>query len=224
MNEIIRLENVVKMTDSGRRAVNGVSLLAKKGDCVRVRGTSGSGKTALARLIAGLEPVSSGSVYVLGEAVHQMAADRAAVFRNRHIGMLEEEPAFVDSLSVLENVALPLTIRGASAGEREKTAREQLKSMGIPYTAGARPCHLSALEAQLASVARMLAAQPQVLLVDDMAAGLSEKDAAHMRGIMYTLSRYGGFTVLEFTGTDGGMIRADKTLTLDHGMIQEDIR
>jgi putative ABC transport system ATP-binding protein len=224
MNEIIRLENVVKMMDSGNRAVNGVSLLVGKGKCVRISGAAGSGKTTLARLIAGLEPVSSGSIYVLDEAVHQINADRAADFRNRHMGMLEEKPAFMDSLSLLENVALPLTIRGVKARQREKAAKEQLKNLGILYAAGARPFRLSALEAQLASVARMLAAQPQVLLVDDVGAGLSQKDAAQLGGILYALSRFGGYTVLEFASTAGGLMAADSTFTIDHGMIQEEIQ
>ena len=222
MNEAVRLENVVKMTDSGNRAVNGVSLLVGKGKCVRVCGAAGSGKTTLARLIAGLEPVSSGSICVLGEAVHQMSADKAADFRNRHIGMLDEKPAFMDSLSVLENVAMPLTIRGVPAGQREKAAKEQLKSLGILYAAGAHPFRLSALEAQLASIARMLAAQPQVLLVDDVGAGLSQKDAAQLGGILYALSRFGGYTVLEFASMAGGLMAAESTCTIDHGMIQEE--
>jgi ABC-type lipoprotein export system ATPase subunit len=223
MREIIRLENVVKMMDDGRRAVNGVSLSVSKGDCMAVHGASGSGKTTLMRLIAGMERPSSGKVFVLDQALHEMDADAAAGFRNRYMGILNRNPAFMDGLTVLDNVALPLSIRGISLAQREKTAKEQLKTLGLQYAANARPSQLSALELQKASIARALTAHPQILLLDDTAAGLSEKDAEQIKGILRALSKFGEYTVIEFSETNSGLICSDSTLILTHGKIREEI-
>ncbi len=223
MREIIRLENVVKMMDDGRRAVNGVSFSVSKGDCMAVHGASGSGKTTLMRLIAGMERPSSGKVFVLDQALHEMDADAAAGFRNRYMGILNRNPAFMDGLTVLDNVALPLAIRGISLAQREKTAKEQLKTLGLQYAANARPSQLSALELQKASIARALTAHPQILLLDDTAAGLSEKDAEQIKSILRALSKFGEYTVIEFSETNSGLICSDSTLILTHGKIREEI-
>ncbi|MGI6174960.1 MAG: ABC transporter ATP-binding protein [Christensenellales bacterium] len=176
MQEMIKLENVIKMYEDGRRAVNGINLCVRKGECVVICGASGSGKTTLMRLLAGMERPSSGRVMVLGKAVHEMDADRLAAFRNRHIGLLSKDAAFMGGLTVLENVALPLMIRGVSFAKREKAAKEQLKTLGLTYVAGARPAQLSSLETKLVSIARMLIAQPEVLLLHDATASLSARD------------------------------------------------
>jgi ABC-type lipoprotein export system ATPase subunit len=222
MNEAIKLENVVKMHGNGLRAVNGIRISISQGERVAVYGAPGSGKTTLARLIAGMEPVSSGTVFVLGQAVHEMDETAAARFRNQYIGMLNRDPPFMESLSVLENVALPLAIRGMPLAQREEAAKERLKTMGLQYAAHARPTQLSALEVRIACVVRALITRPQVLLLDDMAAGLSKKDAEHVRSILAGLIQTGDYTILEFAGMKSGLIRADRTVTLDYGMIQEE--
>jgi ABC-type lipoprotein export system ATPase subunit len=131
MSEVIRLENAVKMYDNGIRAVNDISLSISEGECVVISGPSGSGKTTLARLIAGMETPSSGEVIVLDRPVHQMTPDAAAVFRNINIGILRKDPEFLDTLTVLENVAMPLALRGAAAAQRIREAKEQLKTLDL---------------------------------------------------------------------------------------------
>ncbi len=222
MSEIIRLENVIKMSPGGRRGINGVSLSVSKGERVAIHGAPGSGKTMLARLIAGMERPSSGKVFVLGKAMHQMDSDATAAFRSRHIGLLPRHPALMESLSVLENVTLPLAIRGIPLAQREKTAKEQLKTLGLAYTANARPSQLPALELQKASIARALTVQPQILLLDDTAADLSEKDAEQIKGILRALLKFGEYTILELLGTNSSLICSDSTLILNHGKIQEE--
>lgn len=222
MSEIIRLENVIKMSSDGRRAINGVSLSVSEGERVAICGAPGSGKTKLARLIAGMERPSSGKVLVLDKAVHDMDADTAAAFRSRHIGLLARHPAFMESLTVLENVALPLTIRGILLTQREKTAKELLKTLGLTYTVNARPTQLSPLEAKLVSIARSLITQPQIMLLDDAAADLPERDVIQIKGILHALSQFGECTILEFSGEKNGLICADRTMNLERGKIQEE--
>ena len=221
MNEAITLEDVVKMTTEGYRVLGGVSFSVSKGDRVTITGMPGSGKTTLMGLIAGMDRPSAGQIYVMGKPVHLMDAEQTAAFRNLHIGTLQRTPAFLDSLTVLENVALPLTFRGMNAAKSCQAAKEQLKTFGLVYAANAHPSQLSPLEKQKASIARALIAQPQIFLISEIAAGLTSKDAEQIQGILEALRQYGEYTIIEFTGAPHGLLYSDKVLTLDHGRIQE---
>lgn len=222
MDEVIKLENVVKMAEGNRRTINDVSLIIYKKERVAVLGAPGSGKAALMRLISGMERLSDGKVYVLGKAVHKMGEATAADLRNRHIGLLCGKPAFLDSLTVSENVALPLTIRDVPLAQRQKSAKEQLKALGLIYAANARPSKLSALEARMASLARALIGRPEILLLYDFAAGLPERDTERIKASLRMLIESGGHTILEFTAVKAGLADAKRTVTLEHGKIQEE--
>jgi putative ABC transport system ATP-binding protein len=219
MDEVIRIENAVRM-ENGRRMLNGVTLRIGKGECVTISGPPGSGKSALARVIAGMDRPDAGEVFVLGQSLHTMNADAAAVFRNRHIGILARDPAFFNSLSLLDNVAIPLALRHETRASRQKKAKEQLKSLGLLYAAPARVSQLTPLERHKAAVARVLVAQPEVLLLDDFAVDLDNKDS--IAGILRTICRFGNMTVMELTGACGGLICEGRTLRLEQGRVREE--
>ena len=94
--------------------------------------------------------------------------------------------------------------------------------MGLAYAVNARPAQLSILEAKLVSIARALIAQPQILLLDDAASGLPEKDVEQIKGILHALSQFGECTFLKFSGEKDGLICADRTMNLERGKIQEE--
>lgn len=222
MSEIIRLENVIKMTENGYRAVNGVSISVHKRERVAICGEPGSGKSMLMRLISGMERPSEGKIFVSDKAVHEMDSDTAAEFRSKTFGILQRKPAFMINMTVLENVAIPLGIRGVPDAERQKAAKEQLKTLGLQHSANARPSQLSVLETHMAAIARALITQPQILLTDDLAAGLSAKDFEHIKGILHALWRFGEYTLLEFSGTESRLFPAERTVTMADGKIQEE--
>lgn len=222
MNEVIRLENVVKMYPGARRAVNGISLSIGDRQRVIISGPAGSGKRALMKLIAGMEAPSSGSVNVLGHAVHDMGADTAARFRNKYIGLVPGAPGFLERLTVLENIELPLAVQGVAQPQRRKAAQQQLKTLGITHISYAYPSQLTALEAQVASAARALIAQPKILLLQDILTPLSERETEQFAGTMNALWEYGDYTALYFTAS-APALKADRKITLEHGKIQEDI-
>jgi len=220
MSDMIRLENVVKITE-GSRVLSGVNLVVAEGECVTISGPPGSGKSALARLIAGIDKPSAGEAWVLETPLHTLNADAAAALRNRYIGMLKRNPSFVDSLTVLENVAMPLVLRGEASARARGKAREQLKTAGLQYAAQAYPPQLRPVEKHKAAVARMLTQHPKLVLLDDFAAGFAAE--AELVGMLRAVCRFGGYTVVELTGGAQGLVDANRTLRIEQGRIQEDM-
>lgn len=221
MKEIIRLESVIKLYGE-RRAINGVSLLVNENEHVLVKGAPGSGKSTLMKLIAGMERPSAGEVHVLGKALHGTDPDTSSVFRNRYIGVVLEDPGLMPELSLLENAALPLAVRGASVLKREKAAFEILKALGLSHAAHTRPEKVSVYEAQVASLARALAGQPKILLMDEPVARLSKGEAEKLGGILSALPEFGDYTILSFSAEEDGILNTGKRIVLDHGTIKED--
>lgn len=221
MNEIIKLENVVKMDSHSHRVLSDVSFTVYEKQRVRICGAPGSGKTALMELIAGMEKPSDGDIFVLGESVHEMDPEIASDFRNRNIGIMQSTPCFLEYLSVLDNVALPLAIRGISAPQRNKAAMEQMKIIGFAHIAHASPAQLSHYEAHMVSLARALIAQPRILLLDEITAYLSERETDQMLAILNTITNLGGFTCLAFCTTDSQTLNTSRCIQLVHGKIRE---
>jgi ABC-type ATPase involved in cell division len=222
MEEVIRLDNVVKMNEDGRRVIGGISFSIKERECVTIRDAAGSGKTALMRLIAGLDKPSAGHIHVLGRPVHEMKTDVAAAFRNNNIGILPRDPAFLDNLTLYYNLAMTLVILGQTPAKWRGRVQEQLKELGLLYAAHAHPPQLTPLERHKAAIARALVGNPKILLLDDFTADLSVADAEEIKAMMHAVVRYGAYTVVELTGADAGLICHDRTLTLDHGKLQEE--
>ena len=127
------------------------------------------------------------------------------------------------NMNLLENVALPLTLRGVSTSERMHAAKQQLKALGLLYVAHAYPERISTYEAQLASIARALIAQPKVLLLDEITTGLSEKEGFQILGIIHDIGKLRELVVISFSGTKDCIVQWDRFFTLDHGRIQEEI-
>lgn len=224
MNDTIRLEHVVLMTQNNRRALSDVSCRIKEKERVAVCGGSDSGKVELMRLIAGMDKPSSGSVLVLDQAVHKMNTGKAAVFRNRNIGTVQREPGFMERLNVAENVSLPLAVRGASRDQRKKEADELLKMLGIAHVAQAYPAQLSAYETKAACIARALITKPRILLLSEAASRLSERDSDKIIETIGVVAEYGDFTMLWFGESRDNRVNTDRTIQLENGKIREDIK
>jgi putative ABC transport system ATP-binding protein len=159
----------------------------------------------------------------MGKPVHEMSADQAADFRNRHIGVILRNPGFMEHLTLIENVALPLALRGVTTFQRNKAAKERLVSLGLDYATHAHPSQLSAYERKLATLARVLIAEPELLLLDDIAAGLSEKDAGKFGELFNKTVLSGNFSVICFCTERCQNFAADKRYRLEYGKLQEDL-
>ena len=223
MKECIKVENAIKMYDRGLRAINDVSFTINEKEHVVIRGAAGSGKSTLIGLMSGMVAPSFGKVFVLDRAVHEMNSDASSNFRNLNFGIVQRSPSFMERSNLLENVAMPLTIRGISASKRMQAAKQQLKALGLLYAAKAHPQQISNYEAQIASIARALIAHPKILLLDEITAGLSEKESAQIIDIIHDIGKLRDFIIISFSQSKNNVLRADRHFTLNHGRIQEDI-
>ena len=185
---------------------------------MHICGADERGRAMLMKLIVGMERPSAGEIFVMGEALHEMDADRASEFRCRTFGICLKEPSFMPNLTVWENVALPLMIRGVDVLKRERAAKAQLKQLGIRQIAYAYPAQLKPQEAQIASLARALITKPPVLLLEELTAGLSEKQAGQVTDALHTATT--DATIIHFT--EGEIPGAQRRFILEHGQLREE--
>ncbi len=154
------LENLVKRYDEVA-VVDGTSLEIRPGELTFILGPSGSGKTTLARLVAGLEPLDDGEIYFDGRLVHEVPPQL------RRVGLVSQDESLWPHLTVEENLAYPLKVRGVARRDRRAQVADALGSARLDTLAGKRPAELSGLQRQRVALARALVLEPDLLILDD---------------------------------------------------------
>ena len=149
------------------RAVDGVTLDVRKGELTALLGRSGSGKSTLLNLLAGLDRPSAGTIVVEGRDLSQMTPDELARYRRHTVGMVFQSFNLLPSMTLVENVELPMRFAEVGRTERAQRARQALERVGLGARMDHRPAELSGGEQQRASLARALVNQPSVLLADE---------------------------------------------------------
>ena len=190
---------VYRMGNSEVRAVNGVSLQIKHGEFVALLGTSGSGKSSLLNLIAGLDHATAGSVVVHGQDLAQMSREALAQHRRRTVGMVFQAFNLIPSMTVLENVELPMRFAEVERGERWSRAKEALERVGLGARLEHRPTELSGGEQQRTSLARALVNRPQILLADEPTGNLDSRTGTEIMELIHELNEQMKMTVLMVT-------------------------
>jgi putative ABC transport system ATP-binding protein len=198
----IRAENVCRhyrMGESLIRAVDGISIQIGAGEFVALLGTSGSGKSSLLNLIAGLDRPTSGTVIVQKSDLAKLSRDELAKYRLHTVGMVFQSFNLIPSMSVLENVELPLRFAEVDRGEREGLARTALDRVGLSARLQHRPTELSGGEQQRASLARALINRPQFLLADEPTGNLDSKTGTEIMNFIREFNQTLGMTVIMVT-------------------------
>lgn len=181
------------------RAVDGVSLSITAGEFVALLGASGSGKSSLLNLIAGLDRPTSGNVFVQGSDLGKLSRQDLAKYRLQTVGMVFQSFNLIPSMTLLENVELPLRFAEVARGEREKLARQALDRVGLSARLGHRPTELSGGEQQRAALARAAINQPQILLADEPTGNLDSRTGTEIMDLIRELNQSLGITVLMVT-------------------------
>src|SRR5512143_1990899 len=174
----VRAVDVVRQYQMGQsliRAVDGVSLEIETGAFVALLGASGSGKSTLLNLIAGLDRPTSGSMQVNGRELAQMSPQELARYRRFTVGMVFQAFNLIPSMTLLENVELPMRFAEVDRAERAVRAQEALQRVGLSARITHRPVELSGGEQQRASIARALVNRPTLLLADEPTGNLDSR-------------------------------------------------
>ena len=183
----IQVKNLYKRFRVGNekvRALNGVDLTIYKGEFCAIVGTSGSGKSTMLNMLAGLEKPTKGEVIVAGEHLEKMNENQLVKFRREHVGFIFQSFNLLGTMNAIENVALPLTFRGVDKKIREAKAVEMLKLVGLPKHMKHRPNEMSGGQQQRVGVARALVLDPEIIFADEPTGNLDSKTSAEVLGLM----------------------------------------
>ena len=194
-----------------------VDLSVDAGARLAVVGESGSGKTTLLGILAGLELPSGGDVWLDGDQITAMNEERRARVRARCVGFVFQSFQLIDSLTALENVMLPLELRGD--GQAKEAAREFLARVGLAARTTHYPRQLSGGEQQRVAIARAFASRPKVLFADEPTGNLDTHTGERVAQLLFDLNREAGTTLVLVTHDVALAGRCGATITLDAGRI-----
>lgn len=223
---MIELQGVSKRFEGKRSvtALHSVDLTIAKGEMVSVVGPSGSGKSTLLNLVGGLDHPSSGDIRVDGQSLAQVTDDERTRLRREKIGFIFQFFHLLPTLSCLENVSLPLHLRGWRRKQIDERARELLELVGLAKRMEHLPEELSGGERQRVAIARALSVYPPVILADEPTGNLDSQTGASILALIRDLQTRLQTTILVVTHDDGVAASCSRTIRLRDGAIVEDIR
>jgi putative ABC transport system ATP-binding protein len=221
MGTILELKNVSKIYDVGDSkvyAIDDVSLKIKEGEFVEILGTSGSGKSTMMHLIGCLDLPTKGNIFLDGHDISHFSESHLANIRGKRIGFVFQTFNLISTMTVVENIAMPLLFQGISRDEREKKARELAIFFGLEHRLEHRPNELSGGERQRVSMARALVADPKILIADEPTGNLDSKTGEVVMERLKEINKQGK-TVIVVTHDADLTCYADRVVFLKDGKI-----
>ena len=220
---ILRSKGLVKRvpTAEGELTIlGGIDFDVDAGAQVAVVGESGSGKTTLLGILAGLDLPTTGDVWLDGAEITAMGEEQRARVRARSVGFVFQTFQLIDSLTALENVMLPLELRGDRQAKED--AREFLDRVGLAARTTHYPRQLSGGEQQRVAIARAFASGPKVLFADEPTGNLDTQTGARVADLIFDLNLEAGTTLVLVTHDAALAERCGRTVTLDAGRVRQD--
>lgn len=218
----IRLDQVYKSyLEAGqlRPVLLGVSAAFGRGETVAILGESGSGKSTILNLISGIDQADSGDIWLDGQKLTGLDDHQRTLFRRHNIGFIFQFMNLVPTLSVWENVILPLELTGMANGKIRQTAESLLEAVGLPDRRDAFPDRLSGGEQQRVAIARALANDPLLVLADEPTGNLDENNGRQVMELLDRLTRQAGKNMILVTHSMQAASYADQILFLKNGIL-----
>jgi lipoprotein-releasing system ATP-binding protein len=221
---VLRADKVAKVYAEGNLrtdVLHDVSFHVRRGETVSIVGASGTGKSTLLHIMGGLDTATSGEVEVEGQAMSRLSDRRRGELRNRSLGFIYQFHHLLPEFTALENVCMPLLIRGTPIAEAKQRASDLLGRVGLASRLAHKPGEHSGGERQRAAVARALVTRPACVLGDEPTGNLDEGNAAQVYALMLELNREIGTALVLVTHDRGLAARMDRTLELRGGKLHD---
>lgn len=219
---ILSTNSLTKYYGSGPslvKALDGVTLEIEQGSFTAIVGTSGSGKSTLLHMLGGLDTPTSGSVCVDGQELSGMESNELAIFRRRKIGFIFQNYNLIPSLSVYDNIVLPVELDGRTVDQLY--LNEITDTLGLSDKLNRKPNKLSGGQQQRVAIARALAAKPAIILADEPTGNLDSHTSQEVVGLLKATGRQFHQTIVMITHNDEIAQNADRAIRIEDGRIAE---
>ncbi|MEI7038013.1 lipoprotein-releasing ABC transporter ATP-binding protein LolD [Fulvimonas yonginensis] len=220
---VLRARGIAKTYEEGdlkTEVLTDVNFELRRGETLAIVGASGSGKSTLLHIIGGLDTLTGGEVEVEGRVLSRLSDAERGRVRNRSLGFIYQFHHLLPEFTALENVCMPLLIRGVAIAEAERQARVLLERVGLGRREQHKPAELSGGERQRCAVARALVTRPACVLGDEPTGNLDEGNAAQVYELMLELNREVGTSFILVTHDHRLAAKMDRTLELHNGVLQ----
>lgn len=226
---ILHMRDVTKVYGNNRnpvatRALNGIGFDVYQREFISIMGPSGSGKTTLLNLLAGLDKASSGELWLQGRDMRTLSAGELALFRRRHLGFVFQDFNLLDTLTLAENVALPLSLDGQGGKTLQQRLSATMQFLGIADFMRRYPYEVSGGEQQRAAVARAIIHQPRLLLADEPTGNLDSASARALLELFQQLNTQQQATILMVTHDPFSASHSQRVIFIKDGRVFTHLR
>jgi putative ABC transport system ATP-binding protein len=224
MTAVVSLRAVTKSYREGeteRCVLSRIDVSFAAGEFIVLLGKSGSGKSTLLHLVSGIDLPTEGDVYIMGQRLGDISEEARTLLRRDHLGFIFQAYNLVPTLTVEENVLLPLELRGEGGATGRDRVLSLLERIGLANRAESFPDLLSGGEQQRVAVARALVHRPALVLADEPTGNLDERTGADILDLLQGLGHEEKRTVLVVTHDRDVVARADRVFALEHGVLTE---
>lgn len=222
MNKLISVENLARTYEDGANKVTvleNLTLAVTYGEQLAIVGASGSGKSTLLHLIGGLDTPSSGEVMIDGQNIHKLSAKAQGGFRNQNIGFVYQFHHLLPEFTAVENVAMPLIIRGDKRDDAYQQAEKLIDRVGLVNRKEHKPSELSGGERQRIAFARALVNKPKLVLADEPTGNLDHSTALRVYDLMCEINKEMGTTFITVTHDLELANKMQRQLKLEDGQL-----
>ena len=220
MNTMIKIEGINKIYTTDEietQALENVNIEIKEREFVSIMGPSGCGKSTLLNIIGLLDTPSSGKIIINDTDVTQMNDKQLATFRNQTLGFVFQSFHLINSLSVIDNVQLPLIYRGTPEKERIELAKQVLERVGLSHRMRHLPSQLSGGQCQRVAIARAIIGNPLIILADEPTGNLDSKMGAEVMELLHKLNSEDGRTIVMVTHNEEQAKQTHRTISFFDG-------
>ncbi len=224
---LVSIRNLDKTYQRGPEKIevlHGLELDIERGDFVALMGPSGSGKSTLLNLIGGLDSPTAGEIEIDGVRIDQLDGGKLAQWRSDHVGFVFQFYNLMPMLTAQKNVELPLLLTPLGASQRKQNAGTALKLVGLGDRMKHKPNELSGGQQQRVAIARAIVSDPTLLICDEPTGDLDRHSAEEILGLLQTLNREHGKTIVMVTHDPKAAEYATHTLHLDKGVLVEQVK